>query len=132
MNTHFDHRGRQARLHSAQLLIDMLADWTDLPAIVTGDLNAAEQSPPLQALLDGGLRDSFRVVHPDSTSAGTFSGFRGRTDGAKIDYVLCSDAFAVEAAWIDRTRTPDGRAPSDHYPVGAVLRLDRARLGRNY
>ncbi len=125
MNTHFDHRGQLAREQSGQLIHSRLADFPGLPAIVTGDLNAAEESEPLVALKGDALRDSFREIHPSAGPAGTFNFFRGHNEGDKIDYVLCSEHWSVLSASIDR-RQFDGRNPSDHYPVLADLRL-RAR-----
>ena len=66
------------------------------------------------------LRDSYRVVHPDAVDVGTFNGFEGRTAGPKIDAILVSGSWNVESAAIVRT-SPDGRYPSDHFPVVAVL-----------
>ncbi|MFT7678400.1 MAG: endonuclease/exonuclease/phosphatase family metal-dependent hydrolase [Planctomycetota bacterium] len=122
MNAHFDHRGKVARLRSAELMHARLADFEGLPVIVTGDLNQGEASKPLSALKGELLVDSFRVAHPKSSPAGTFNGFAGKRDGAKIDYVLCSKEWTVQAASIDR-REFEGRMPSDHYPVVAKLQL---------
>lgn len=122
MNSHYDHRGKQARERSAALMHSRLAEFEGLPAIVTGDLNAGEESAPLKALKGDKLRDTFRVLHPDQKTVGTFGGFRGRKDGAKIDYVLCTSEWHVLEASIDR-RAFDGRDPSDHFPVLARLRL---------
>jgi endonuclease/exonuclease/phosphatase family metal-dependent hydrolase len=122
MNTHFDHRGQLARERSGALIHARLAEFAGLPAIVTGDLNAGEDSAPLIALKGDRLRDSFRVLHPDASDVGTFSGFKGRKDGLKIDYVLCSPEWTVLEASIDR-RAFAGRNPSDHFPVIAKLRL---------
>ena len=52
---------------------------------------------------------------------GTFHGFRGGSDGEKIDTILMTGAWTVESAAILRTSKGD-RYPSDHYPVTAVLR----------
>lgn len=116
-NAHFDHRGATARLESARLLARLLPEDR---VILTGDLNAAESSPPLAALRDAGFVDSFRVLHPDATEVGTFTGFRapGRD---KIDHVLYRGRAEVLESGIDRTRE-GGRWPSDHLPVTARLR----------
>ena len=53
---------------------------------------------------------------------GTFNGFRGRTDGGKIDYVLVDSRWQVEGAEILRDND-EGRYPSDHFPVVADLVL---------
>ena len=52
VNTHFDHRGRTARLESAQLIRQFVNKLPFEPQfiVVTGDFNAAESSPPYQAL----------------------------------------------------------------------------------
>ena len=122
LNTHFDHRGQQARLESAAVLIREGQLGGDLPVIVTGDLNADEDSPPLSRLREAGLRDSFRAVHPEAEEVGTFNGFRGRTDGGKIDYVLVDSRWQVSRAEILRDND-EGRYPSDHFPVVADLVL---------
>ncbi len=122
LNTHFDHRGQQARLESTAVLIREGQLGADLPVIVTGDLNADEDSPPLSRLREAGLRDSFRAVHPEAEEVGTFNGFRGRTDGGKIDYVLVDSRWQVSRAEILRDND-EGRYPSDHFPVVADLVL---------
>ncbi len=127
VNTHFDHRGSQARKHSAELIrqrIDALRGLADnAQVIVTGDFNTAADSAPYQALLRGNehLVDTYRVAHPEpSQQEGTFGGFRGETGGARIDWLLASPELKVLSAEIDR-RQFDGRDPSDHFPVTAVL-----------
>ena len=131
LNTHFDHRGRQARVESSRLIrqqIDILGQQSRI--ILTGDFNAGEDSDPYRALfgpIDGRpspLVDTFRIVHPErGPHEGTFSGFQAsRTDGARIDWIAVSRDWEVFQAEIDRTAR-DGRTPSDHFPIHAVLRF---------
>ena len=122
VNTHFDHRGREARLESARLIARFVAGRAAMPTVVLGDLNAGEGSPPLRALAEAGYRDTFRDAEPDVAEVGTGHGFRGGRGGAKIDHVLVDEAFSVEEAWIDWTEE-EGQYPSDHRFVGAALRL---------
>jgi endonuclease/exonuclease/phosphatase family metal-dependent hydrolase len=129
-NTHFDHRGPQARWESARLIRRKIAELAPgSRVVVTGDFNAGEGSDPYLALFDEDtpgpmLVDSFRVAHPDSDPAheGTFSGFRaGATSGPRIDWIACSTDWEVrEAGIVPDSR--DGRTPSDHLPVTAILR----------
>jgi endonuclease/exonuclease/phosphatase family metal-dependent hydrolase len=128
VGTHFDHRGETARLESARLIVrraEEIAAARSLPTVILGDLNAGEDSAPLAVFRDAGYRDSFRLLHPDATEVGTFSAFRGETTGGKIDHLLCSAGWHVESAAILRPRREDGRCPSDHEPVVAVLSLAR-------
>ena len=124
MNTHFDHRGAEAREQSARVIVARAAERADLPLVLTGDLNAGESSAPLDVLRAAGLRDTFRDLHPSAEDVGTFHGFRGGTGGAKIDYVLVDGRWSTRSAEI--VRDHDGaRHPSDHTPVVAVIGLDQ-------
>jgi len=49
LNTHFDHRSRNARIHSASLVRALVGSGT-LPAIVTGDFNTSVGSLPYAAI----------------------------------------------------------------------------------
>ncbi|MFO1096524.1 MAG: hypothetical protein U0992_24935, partial [Planctomycetaceae bacterium] len=128
-NTHFDHQGREARVHSAEMLrkrIDELPAETRV--IVTGDFNAGEPSPVHAALFGPmgaappRLVDTYRSVHPAPLAdEGTFSGFRAeKIAGPRIDWIGCSREWRIVRAEIDRT-SRDGRTPSDHFPVTAEL-----------
>ena len=135
VNTHFDHRGRVARTESAKLIrkrIEKLVAIAEEPAvIVTGDFNTPEGSEPYKAFLDGNdqLVDTYRESHPDKQeNEGTFNGFKGRTGGGRIDWVLASPSLRIIEAKIDRTNEED-RYPSDHFPVTAVLERSIAASG---
>jgi endonuclease/exonuclease/phosphatase family metal-dependent hydrolase len=126
-NTHFDHRGPEARRQSARLLRRRLEEIAPSAWIVTGDFNCAEGSPPYQELAGAAngvvaVVDSYRAVHPTRADGeGTFSAFNGSRSGGRIDWILHAPTFRTVSAAIDRTEA-DGRFPSDHYPVTAVLR----------
>ncbi|MBM4156088.1 MAG: endonuclease/exonuclease/phosphatase family protein [Lentisphaerae bacterium] len=128
-NTHFDHRGMQARIESSRLLRSRIAAaGADGRVLVTGDFNAAEGSKPWEAFFgsadgrDSPLVDTYRAVHPrPGPDEGTTSGFRAAsTNGPRIDWIAVSRTWRIVHAGIDRT-SRDGRTPSDHFPVTAVL-----------
>lgn len=129
VNTHFDHRGRVARLESAKLIrqrIEKLQKIANQPyTIVTGDFNTPEGSKPYSAFLDGNdeLVDTYRKKHKErEPTEGTFNGFRGTTRGGRIDWILASKDLVLKDAQIDRTNE-DGRYPSDHFPVTAEFEV---------
>lgn len=125
INTHFDHRGSVARLESAKLLRRFVESQPkDLPVIITGDFNCAEASDPYNALAGSDrLSDSYRLVHQQrEPNEGTFNGFVGTATGARIDWILCSPQFTTTSASINRFHD-NGRYPSDHFPVSAVLEV---------
>jgi endonuclease/exonuclease/phosphatase family metal-dependent hydrolase len=124
-NTHFDHRGPEARLESARLLREKAADiGRDCSIVITGDFNCGEGSAPYQALLGGDapVVDAYRSAHPErDPSEGTFSGFdASATSGERIDWICVSKDWEVASAAIDHSAR-DERSPSDHFPVTAVL-----------
>lgn len=130
LNTHFDHRGTQARMESARLLRKHLETvGKGCSIIVTGDFNTDEGSEPYAVLFEKAgdspaqLIDTFRATHAEKKSdEGTFSDFVAtRTNGPRIDWIGVSREWKVVEAAIDRTAR-DGRTPSDHFPVTAVLR----------
>ena len=125
-NTHFDHRGAEARRQSALLIAQRMAAEGGVH-LVLGDFNAGEASAPLQALRAAGLRDTYRDVHPGAQAVGTFHAFRGGLDGEKIDAVLATEAFATDGATILSQPAAGGRYVSDHHPVAATLRLPATR-----
>lgn len=129
MNTHFDHRGEEARRQSARLVRQKLLELGQGSSlIVTGDFNAAEGSQPYQLLFDdldgrpSPVVDTYRTAHPRrGQEEGTFSGFRAQNvSGPRIDWIACSRDWRIVEAGIDRTAR-DGRTPSDHFAVFAVL-----------
>lgn len=127
-NTHFDHLGPIARLESAGLARKRLAELADgVPVVFTGDFNCGENSEPYRRLVgtDGAWLDTLRVHAPAVDPAGetTFTGFGLQPGKDRIDWILCTPAWEVLDAGIDRHRGTDGRHPSDHEPVFATLRL---------
>ncbi len=132
-NVHFDPQSQESRQKSAVLLAARIADRvTADPAIVTGDFNEGEDGPAMEYLTGKAispsptrLTDTFRVLYPDSSVVGTFNGFEGRTKSSKIDAVLVSEGWRVEAAAIVRD-SRGGRYPSDHYPVSARIVYPRS------
>ena len=127
-NTHFDHRGPEARLQSAKLIRQRLFENQELPVLLTGDFNCDESSDPYNVLANVGdagrpILDSYREIHPDRTEQeGSFSSWTGDTSGARIDWILHTDQFTALNADINHTRQ-QGRFPSDHFPVQAILKL---------
>ena len=81
-NTHFDHRGREARERSAELLAERFARGSQGSkgrVVLAGDFNAPEGSAPVETLVNGGFVDTFRARHPRSDGRRDLHGFRGRS-----------------------------------------------------
>ncbi|HSN68406.1 MAG TPA: endonuclease/exonuclease/phosphatase family protein [Thermoanaerobaculia bacterium] len=123
-NTHFDYAGEVARRESARLFrsrIDEIAK--NDPAIVTGDFNTTPDSEPYRIMTaePRGLRDALTISEcPPHGPTGSWNGFSAIEAGRRIDFVFLSPGFHVlEHAILSDTF--DGRFPSDHLPVIAVI-----------
>ncbi len=126
-NSHFDHKGTEARLESGKLIAKEATD-KNIPFIFTGDLNCGPFSAPLQALTNekkgGPFLDTQLAAEKKGLSVGTYHGFLGTPLSLRIDFVLCTPHFAVKEAKIIykiREGNPHNRFPSDHFPVWALL-----------
>ncbi len=121
LNTHFDHRGEEARQQSAQLIQQWLAmHAADHPVGVTGDFNSSPTSEPYRILTEGRtLQDAYKVSrYPSVGPDRSFSGFTvtDSLPGDRIDYVFVSSGTqVVNHAIISSFR--NGYYPSDHLPV---------------
>ncbi|MFD6138929.1 endonuclease/exonuclease/phosphatase family protein [Promicromonospora sp. NPDC060271] len=125
INSHFDHQAENARVRSAQVVRDQIAE-IDLPVVFTADCNAAAEGSAAYDVLvtEGGLQDTWLAADRQLTPyAGTFPNYgTPNPDGARIDWILASPGVEVRAAAIN-TWTSGGRYPSDHTPVQALLKL---------
>lgn len=125
-NTHFDHRGEQARLNSAELLRVHLDKEGDEPTLLMGDFNCRADSPPIKRLTGEGNGEAFRDTRtqveepagPDST----WNGFRQIVDGARIDFIFLRGPWRTERFEIIDARQDD-RYLSDHLPVTATFAI---------
>ncbi|MDZ4698480.1 MAG: endonuclease/exonuclease/phosphatase family protein [Rhodothermales bacterium] len=125
VNTHFDHRGEQARTESARMIVERIATLAgDTPVVLTGDFNF-DPSAPGYALLTEAFTDTHLASEtgahgPETTFYGfTYTGQPGR----RIDYIFTSPGIrtlrhaTLSDSW-------DGAFASDHLPVFAEVRLN--------
>ena len=94
-------------------------------AVAVSAHGADEIRPPgarCGPLLHDWTLDSWSSSDPEKgANEGTATAFRAaNTRGGRIDWIAVSGQWQVISAEIDRTQR-DGRTPSDHFPVTAVL-----------
>jgi len=126
-NTHFDHRGVEARKESARLLAERVeALDEDHAVIVLGDFNshAPDEDGPWSVLADVGLKDAW-IEAPETAGPETTWNAFGQADPeriSRIDWILFRGP--IQAEYCETvTHNEDGRYPSDHFPVVARLRM---------
>jgi endonuclease/exonuclease/phosphatase family metal-dependent hydrolase len=118
INTHFDHRGEEARLRSAAL-IKRWAHETDGPVLVLGDFNFTDSDAPYAQIAgnetQGALLDTATPF--GATGVATFRTFdASNTEGPRIDYVF-TGPNVTPLSYDVLAPTRNGRFPSDHLPV---------------
>ncbi len=117
-NTHFDHRGDEARLQAVDVILDKLKVLNNdgYPAIVMGDLNLTPDSPPIKKLF-GAMNDTRAVSDLVFGPEGTWSSFDVQKElDRRIDYIVVSDQVKV-SKYAVLTDNRDLRNYSDHLPV---------------
>ncbi len=119
LNTHFDHRGEQARRESGKLMREWVSKNAKGDAvIVTGDFNTMASSVPYKNLTaDAGkmtLRDSRVLATKPEGPESTWNGFKEIVPGRRIDFIFTTAPVEVQGyRTLDETR--EGRFPSDHF-----------------
>lgn len=126
-NTHFDHRGDEARRQSAILIRQKIEEMTynkNLPVILTGDFNLTPDQEPI-SLLKKYLNDSYEISEePPYGPVGTYNGFNLDSDlDRRIDYIFVKGDLEV-LKYAALSEIKDKRFPSDHLPVFAKIQLN--------
>lgn len=127
VNTHFDHDSELARDRSATAVVELVRSFRPrTPTVVTGDFNADAGGSGAYATLVGSgvLADTWETAERRLTPPwGTFPDYAPPVlDGRRIDWVLAGPGVRVLRAGINPACF-DGRWPSDHAPVQALVAL---------
>jgi endonuclease/exonuclease/phosphatase family metal-dependent hydrolase len=129
INTHFDHRGEEARVQSSSLLLRKAEELAggDFPVIITGDFNYTRDKEGYGIMTRSGdplsfhdSRDISRI--PFTGRPHSSNGFEEREVSKIIDYVFVNDGIEVEEYDI-LTIKKDSVYVSDHFPVMSILSL---------
>jgi endonuclease/exonuclease/phosphatase family metal-dependent hydrolase len=133
-NTHFDSKGRTARLESARLILTqtkVIAGFST-PTILTGDFNASPSSDAYHTFITNTqFKDSKNLSQkshcgPDST----FSTFVvGNQMGKSIDHIFVTSQDFKILQHGTLTDSNNGFYPSDHLPVLAEITLKNNIFG---
>ena len=126
-NTHFDHVGAEARLHSTELIMDQIATFLqmqDAPVLLIGDFNLEPETRGIE-LIKANYRDLTCMRNPEMCTAPTFNGFTSTTtDDKRIDYIFGSEKIIPLKSLV--IETSFGLSfPSDHFPILVYFKVLR-------
>lgn len=124
-NTHFDHIGEIARINSARLVADSIADMSKgvVPAILSGDFNAEPGSVPIE-WLSKMLTDTRPVTTASNQvpPTPTFNGWNAAEHTECIDFIFCNRGSKP----LDyKVFNQPGNYLSDHFMVMAIIELNK-------
>lgn len=118
-NTHFDHRGVQARKESVRLILEQTRKIAgNAPVILTGDFNF-DQHHENYVLIGSSpeFEDTYTLAKIKMVHNGTANGFNiNSKSDRRIDHIFVTGSFAVRKYGI-LTDSYFGKFPSDHFPV---------------
>ena len=123
-NTHFDHRGVEARNKSAALILDKMKtiNAQKLPVLLMGDFNVDQTTEAYQLLKNApGMKDTYEAADFVYANNGSTNGFDlTKSHERIIDHIFVSESLEVIKYGL-LTDTYHNRFPSDHFPVMAVI-----------
>lgn len=124
LNTHYDHKGAQARVNSSKLILEKIKELAPKGAkvIFMGDFNATPEDEPISLILNEGWQHghlSDPSVH--FGPIGTFTGFQSKERGDdEIDHIFFDSSWKLKNS---ATLSPTwaGLFPSDHHAIYVEL-----------
>ena len=118
-NTHFDHRGVEARRESTKLIVEKINELNsnNYPIVLMGDLNLEPNTEAIK-FLSKELVDSKYASNLIFGPTGTFNGFNfSKPVTKRIDYIFVSKENIDVLKYAVLSDSEDCRYPSDHLPV---------------
>jgi len=126
-NTHFDHRGHEAREKSVELIVEKAKKLSNEKEaiLISGDFNLGPESTPIQNMKKH-FHDSYETSElPPFGHSLSFNGFKMNPErGQRIDYIFTNEKVKVKKIGILSTLI-DGHYNSDHFPV--LMYFDMAK-----
>ena len=121
VNTHLDHKGKEAQKNGLMLIIDRIASINPegYPMVLTGDFNIKPNNPAI-AELDKKM-SSTRSIAEKTDNNKTFNNWGKAADDMIIDYIYvsgfssCPEYQTVTKSYFNK------KYVSDHYPIFARL-----------
>jgi endonuclease/exonuclease/phosphatase family metal-dependent hydrolase len=111
-NTHLDHQRSEQRQSQVKEIL-AVAQESELPSVLVGDLNAVPSAPEMQDIMTG-FTDVFAVLGQDDAYT-----YPIEEPDRRIDYILTSGDIEAEAAEVIDTTS------SDHLPIVADLSIEQ-------
>jgi endonuclease/exonuclease/phosphatase family metal-dependent hydrolase len=121
-NTHLDHISDEARTKGMEVVLEKIRSFGDKPAVIMGDMNAAEDSQTYRSMTEYFL--DARYAAPETTDSCTFHCWGNPEMAARIDYFMISKEGFTPLRYDVLKGAHDGVYVSDHWPIVLELTLN--------
>ena len=121
-NTHLSHVSDEARINGIQVVLDKIAEFGSLPAVLMGDLNAEEDSETYRSATVNFLDTKYQTKN--TMTSCTYQDWGKKLDKNCIDYVMISKQDFKVNSYKVVTDTYDGVYSSDHFPLSVSLSFE--------
>ena len=121
-NTHLDHVSDEARIKGIGVVLDKIAQFGGLPAVIMGDFNAVEGSKTYESVTEIFL--DARYAAPVTSDSYTYQNWGNLEQAKRLDYFMISkEGFAAQSYGV-LSAIHGGVYSSDHCPIVLILRLN--------
>ncbi len=121
-NTHLDHVSDEARIKGIQVVLDKIAQFGGLPAVIMGDLNALEGSETYISATENFL--DARYAATDTMESHTYQNWGNPENFKRLDYFMISKTGILAERYSVVPAVHDGVYASDHCPITLTITLE--------
>lgn len=121
-NTHLDHVSDEARINGIGVVLDKIAQFGGLPAVIMGDLNTQEGSATYISATENFL--DARYEAKETVDTYTYHGWGDTEKEKRIDYFMVSKTGFDIMRYAVLNQPDDGVWSSDHAPLVLDVMLD--------
>lgn len=121
-NTHLDHVSDTARINGIKVVLDKIAQFGGLPAVIMGDFNALEGSETYIRVTENFLDARYQVE--DISLDYTYQNWGNQENAKRLDYFMISQTGFTVNSYNVLPALYDGVYSSDHCPIALQVTLN--------
>ena len=121
-NTHLDHVSDEARIKGIAVVLDKIAQFGGLPAVIMGDFNALEGSQTYISATDNFLDAQYAAL--ETMESHTYQNWGNPESYKRLDYFMISKAGILAERYCVVPAVHDGVYASDHCPITLTITLE--------
>ena len=121
-NTHLDHVSDEARIKGIDVVLDKIAAFGDLPAVIMGDFNALEGSQTYLSATENFLDARYETVVTNDSY--TYQNWGNLDNAKRLDYFMISRNGVTVERYVVIPALHDGVYSSDHCPIVLEVKLN--------